>query len=194
MELVQGVTLRNELGRSGPLPLPRLVRLGLQLCAALDVAHAAGIVHRDIKPENVLLEQDPVAGEQVKLTDFGIAKEPRGQHTSWATTEGVALGTPLFMAPEQSRGEVTLDLRVDIYALGVLFYFASTGQVPFDGSNFTEVAERAANTTPPSVRALRPELPEEFAALVAIAMAREPACRFQSCSAVARALSSLDTG
>ncbi len=126
MPFVEGETLRDRLARTGELPVPEAVRLLAEIADALAVAHKAGVVHRDIKPENILL-----SGRHAMVMDFGIAKavtEASGRDK--LTTAGVALGTPAYMAPEQAAADPTLDLRVDIYALGVMGYEIADGPDP----------------------------------------------------------------
>lgn len=124
-ELVRGTSLREEINR-GPLPVPLVRDTAAALADALGEAHRRGIVHRDLKPENVLRREDG----QVKILDFGIARVPAGVDSlTRLTEEGIRLGTPGYMAPEQLRGE-TADHRADIYALGVLIHEMATGTLP----------------------------------------------------------------
>ena len=138
MEKLEGVTLRQEVQSRGPLPVAEAIALVLQVLAGLTAAHAAGIIHRDIKPENLFL-CDPVSGGErvLKILDFGIAKltATAGQRRGPAplalpTTDGLALGTPRFIAPEQALGQA-VDSRADIYAVGAVLYWLLTGRDPF---------------------------------------------------------------
>jgi hypothetical protein len=154
-----------------------------QAASALAAAHAKGIVHRDIKPENLFLlrrkEQD-----FVKVVDFGISKSLRAsseeEEQPRLTQTGMVLGTPLYMSPEQARGDDELDHRVDIYALGVIMYEASTGRVPFAGNNYLSVISQVLNEEPKPLRVVRPELSEEFEAIVLRAMAKSRTDRYAS--------------
>ena len=142
MEYVQGTDLKEVLRPGKPLPADFVLKVTDQVAAALDYAHARGVVHRDIKPANILI----TANETVKLTDFGIASGP----VESAPAE--RLGTPHYVAPEQLRGE-TVDGRADVFALGVVVYEMLTGKRPFDHADLKEVVRRLANepfTHPPS--------------------------------------------
>ena len=183
MEFLEGESLAECLARETKLPEQRLLRIASQAASALAAAHAKGIVHRDVKPENLFLlkrkEQD-----FVKVVDFGISKSLRAsseeEEQPRLTQTGMVLGTPLYMSPEQARGDDELDQRVDIYALGVILYEASTGRVPFIGNNYLSVISQVLNETPKPPRELRPELSEEFESIVLRAMAKNPSERYAS--------------
>ena len=183
MEFLEGESLAECLARETKLPEQRLLRIASQTSSALAAAHAKGIVHRDVKPENLFLlkrkEQD-----FVKVVDFGISKSLRAsseeEDQPRLTQTGMVLGTPLYMSPEQARGDDELDQRVDIYALGVILYEASTGRVPFIGNNYLSVISQVLNETPKPPRDLRPELSEEFESIVLRAMAKNPNERYAS--------------
>src|SRR5262249_41900683 len=159
------------------------LRIISQSASALAAAHEEGIVHRDIKPENLFLlkrkEED-----FVKVVDFGISKSLRAsgeeEEQPRLTQTGMVLGTPLYMSPEQARGDDELDARVDIYALGVIMYEASTGRVPFVGNNYLSVISQVLNEEPKPPRELRPELSEEFEAIVLRTMAKDRKERYSS--------------
>ncbi|MBA3821992.1 MAG: serine/threonine protein kinase [Deltaproteobacteria bacterium] len=183
MEFLEGESLAECLTREVRLPEQRLLRMVQQTSSALAAAHAKGIVHRDIKPENLFLlrrkDQD-----FVKVVDFGISKSLRASSEEDAqprlTQTGMVLGTPLYMSPEQARGDDELDARVDIYALGVIMYEASTGRVPFAGNNYLSVISQVLNETPKSPRELRPDLSDEFEAIVMKAMEKDKHHRYAS--------------
>ncbi len=141
MQLVQGESLEQRLKRVGKLPAMEVARLGMQAAAGLAAAHAGGLIHRDIKPGNILLE-DPV--DRVKLTDFGLA---RAAEDVKLTRTGFVAGTPLYMAPEQARGD-EVDHRADLFSLGSVLYEAATGTAPFDGKTPLAVLRRVADETP----------------------------------------------
>ncbi|MCE9672443.1 serine/threonine protein kinase [Myxococcus stipitatus] len=150
MEWLEGRDLAAELAARGPLAASEALQLLEQVGAALRAAHAAGVVHRDLKAQNVMrLERDDAA-LVVKLVDFGIAKglTPDAPGASSLTHTGVALGTPMSMAPEQIRGEVP-DARTDLYALGVLLFQLVTGQPPFPGATRHEVEEQHLHAPAP---------------------------------------------
>jgi serine/threonine protein kinase len=202
MELLRGQSLEAELEHSGVLPVSCLLTLAQRLCDGLDAAHQQRVIHRDVKPENVFLVSDAPepassphalarAWTSVKLMDFGIAKELH-QGALGLTSDGITLGTPAFMAPEQIRGDQDLDQRVDVYGLGALLYRAATGRPAFEGRSFADIAIQVCERVPVAARELRPELSVELSALISIAMAKEPSQRFQSSRAMARALSSIE--
>ncbi|HLL24249.1 MAG TPA: serine/threonine-protein kinase, partial [Kofleriaceae bacterium] len=183
MEFLDGESLAECLARETRLPEQRILRISQQAAGALGAAHAKGIVHRDIKPENLFLlrrkEQD-----FVKVVDFGISKSLRAtdeqEEPQRLTQTGMVLGTPLYMSPEQARGDDELDHRVDLYALGVIMYEAATGRVPFSGNNYLSVISQVLNESPQPPRELRPELTDEFEAIVLKAMAKDRKDRYAS--------------
>jgi serine/threonine protein kinase len=183
MEYLEGESLAECLARETRLSEQRILRIISQAASALAAAHAKGIVHRDIKPENLFLlrrkDQD-----FVKVVDFGISKSLRAsdeaEEQPRLTQTGMVLGTPLYMSPEQARGDDELDARVDIYALGVIMYEAATGRVPFIGNNYLSVISQVLNEEPRRVREARPEMSEEFEAIVMRAMDKERDARYAS--------------
>ena len=183
MEFLEGESLAECLARDTRLPEQRILKIIYQTASALAAAHAKGIVHRDIKPENLFLlrrkDQD-----FVKVVDFGISKSLRASSEEdeqpRLTQTGMVLGTPLYMSPEQARGDDELDARVDIYALGVIMYETATGRVPFMGNNYLSVIAQVLNETPRPLRDERPEFSEEFEAIVMRAMAKDRSERYES--------------
>jgi serine/threonine protein kinase len=194
MEFLEGESLAERLARESKMSEQAILRIASQAASALGAAHAKGIVHRDIKPENVFLikrkDQD-----FVKIVDFGISKNLRAsdeqEDQPRLTQTGMVLGTPLYMSPEQARGDEDLDHRVDIYALGVIMYEAATGRVPFSGTNYLSVISQVLNDEPKPVRELRPELSDELEAIVARAMAKKRDDRYPSASAMLEDLNAL---
>ena len=152
MEFLEGESLAECLHREGPLPETRILQIAQQVASALSAAHAKGIVHRDVKPENVfLLRRKDV--DYVKVVDFGISKSLRnsdlGEEDSPRLTQtGMVLGTPLYMSPEQARGDDELDQRIDVYALGVIMYELATGRVPYSGTNYLSIISQVLNDEP----------------------------------------------
>jgi serine/threonine-protein kinase len=187
MEFLEGESLAECLARETRLPEQRLLRIAQQAASALAAAHKEGIVHRDIKPENLFLlrrkEQD-----FVKVVDFGISKSLRAsgdeEEPPRLTQTGMVLGTPLYMSPEQARGDDELDHRVDIYALGVIMYEAATGRVPFIGNNYLSVISQVLNEEATPLRELCPDLSEEFEAIVLRAMSKDKRERYESAQAM----------
>ncbi|MDH4281969.1 MAG: serine/threonine protein kinase, partial [Myxococcales bacterium] len=152
MECLQGVDLIDAIDVAERMPEERAVRIALQVCRALGAAHDAGIVHRDLKPENVFLVRRDDAEDFVKVLDFGIAKVANGPKR--LTRAGEVLGTPHYMSPEQCQGD-DVDLRTDIYALGVLLYEMVTGHVPHDADTMMGILTKQMyeDPIPPKVRA-----------------------------------------
>jgi tetratricopeptide (TPR) repeat protein len=183
MEHVPGASLSSVLaeGRMSP---QRAIALGVELCRALGAAHARGVVHRDLKPDNVLVGDDG----RVVVTDFGIARavDP-GSRT---LTHGLPVGTPAYMAPEQVEALPDIDVRADLYALGVVLFEALTGRLPFVGPALEQAALRLAHA-PPDPRSLRPELDARLSAVVLRLLERDRGRRFATAAEVEAALAAL---
>ena len=187
MRLVQGIDLGDVI-RGGPIDPRRAVAILGQVAGALDAAHRDGLVHRDVKPSNVLLVGDPgdATGEDfVYLIDFGIATGSMIGGARLTTGQG-AIGTAAYMAPERFDGGREDDPRVDVYALGCVFYEMLTGQVPFDGTSYATIINAHLNTPPPAPSRLAP-LPPGLDAVVARALAKDPAQRFARAGELAEA-------
>jgi eukaryotic-like serine/threonine-protein kinase len=187
MELVDGPSVA-QLVAGGPLPIERAVRIAEQVLAALEAAHASGVVHRDVKPANVLITPSGDA----KLADFGIAKR-FDDLTESVTRTGFVVGTPRYLAPEQALGR-PLTPASDVYAVGVLLYEMLAGVPPYDGATATEAALAHQVAPVPDVTERRPDVPPAIAAAVARALAKDPADRFQTARAMASALRRSPTG
>jgi serine/threonine protein kinase len=185
MELLRGESLVDVL-KEGRVETPRAIWIVGELLDVLRAVHAKGIVHRDLKPPNVFLHQDEAGGEVVKVVDFGIAKV----HARHLTMTGQIVGTPRFMAPEQARGD-DVDHRIDLYGAGLLLYCALTGLPPYATVPAQKVIERISQG-PPSLRTLRPDLPEALLDVVDRALEANPAHRFQSAEAMALAIRAVD--
>jgi serine/threonine protein kinase len=182
MQYVAGESLQERLDKvSGPLPLMDVLRIGVQTAAGLAAAHAQGLIHRDIKPANILLE---AGTDKVKLTDFGLA---RAAEDARLTRTGFIAGTPLYMAPEQAKGE-ELDHRTDLFSLGSVLYTLATGKPPFDASTPFLVLRRVTEEVPKPVRELNRDVPEGLAEVIDRLHAKSPTDRYQSASEVAEAL------
>ncbi|MEY4515366.1 MAG: hypothetical protein RLZZ450_7488 [Pseudomonadota bacterium] len=173
-ELLTGPTLRAFVDEVGQVPAEVAACIGVELAAALAAAHAQGIVHRDVKPENVLLHEN----RTVKLTDFGIA-DMLDPTMSAMTATGQLLGSPAHMAPEQvESGDA--DLRSDVFALGTILYWLTTGSLPFSGKNPHQVLKRVVDCTPADPLTLRPSMGRPLRALICRCLAKSPDARFQS--------------
>ena len=180
MEYVEGCTLADELESNGALPPARVVELGVQVCAGLEHAHAAGLVHRDIKPGNLLLG----AGDTVKIADFGIA---RAAETTRLTQMGSILGTAAYLSPEQALGE-EVTAAADIYSLGCVLYECLTGRTPYVFDTLAELAVKHREEPITPVRELSPEIPEEIEAVVMRSLARNPEYRPPSAAVLGQEL------
>ena len=181
MEYLRGADLAGVLERDGRLDLVRTLRVAHQICSSLAEAHAMGIVHRDLKPENIFITRTTSGDELVKVLDFGLAKilSPMERPDArFETQDGMLLGTPYFMAPEQVRSE-GVDQRTDLYALGALMFRMFTGQHPYRGRSPMEVLEGHLSGTLPTLSETAPgvEVPPPLEALVRRLMARDRADR-----------------
>ena len=183
MDEVEGESLRQRLTRERRLDPATVSRILDDMAAALDAAGRAGVVHRDVKPENVLLDQ---ASGRAMLADFGIARAMAAESGTSSTGQGVAVGTPAYMSPEQAAGE-EIDGRSDVYALGVVAYEMLAGAPPFVGPNRVVVSKHIAERPVPIER-IRPETPRPLAAAIMRALEKQPADRWQTGEEFRRAL------
>ncbi|OPZ22792.1 MAG: Serine/threonine-protein kinase PrkC [candidate division BRC1 bacterium ADurb.BinA364] len=172
MEYIQGRSLHDLLKERGRLGGRACVDYLIQTARGLRAAAQRGIVHRDIKPANIMLDETGV----IKIVDFGIAKAIRDD--TFKTMTGIAMGTPRYMSPEQSRGG-NVDQRSDIYSLGATFFHLVAGQPPFDGESAIQIAMRHLDTPPPSIKNLNPNVPERFANILYTMLEKDPAQRVQ---------------
>ena len=178
MAFYEGPTLKQRL-EHGPMAVEEALEIATQVADGLAKAHAQGVVHRDIKPGNVIVTEDGV-----RILDFGLATFVDALKL---TTENASFGTPAYMSPEQVRG-LPADARSDVWAVGVLLYEMLAGHVPFQGSHAEAIAHAVRNETPRSLRAGRPDVPEEIEQLVFRALHKEPSVRYPSGRELARAL------
>ncbi len=179
MEYIPGQTLQQRLDESGPSDVRDVLRIGAQIARGLAAAHDQGLIHRDIKPGNILLESS--IEQNVKITDFGLA---RAADDASLSQSGVIAGTPLFMAPEQAKGEPP-DPRADLFSLGSVLYTMASGRPPFRANTPLAVLKRVAEDTPRPIRQIIPEVPQWLCDLIARLHAKDPADRFQSAAEVA---------
>jgi len=193
MELLEGENLADRLAR-GPVPLPDVITIGLQVASALDAAHQKGILHRDIKPGNIFI----LPSGQIKVLDFGLAKStlsPDVQETlslssSPMTSPGAIVGTILYVAPEQALGE-RVDGRTDIFTLGVVMYQLCTGRLPFTGKTLAAHFDALLHVPPVPVQAHNPKVSPKLAAIVTRALERRPENRQQTAAELERELREL---
>jgi serine/threonine-protein kinase len=181
MEYVPGVSLEQRLADGPPLELEDILLIGAETAAGLAAAHDQGLIHRDVKPANILLEKGT---DQVKLSDFGLA---RAADDASLTQSGVIAGTPLYMAPEQARGE-PLDHRADLFSLGSVLYVMCTGRPPFRARTTAAVLLRVIQDTPHSIGDLNSDVPAWLVEIIETLHAKDPAARLQSASKVAAIL------
>lgn len=189
MELLKGYDLAEILKSGKSLSLERTASIGVQTARALGAAHERGIIHRDLKPENIYLCQRK-SGEIVKIVDFGIAMIKEHGSLSRLTTDGILLGTPYYMSPEQARGVKELDHRVDIYALGAVLFECLTGSVLFSGETYLEVISKHQIEPPqrPSERKKELVLPESVENLIMKMLEKDPSKRPSSMEEVEKIL------
>ncbi|WP_330908747.1 serine/threonine-protein kinase [Ramlibacter sp.] len=179
MELLEGTELRDRMA-AGMLPMHEGVDIAAQVAAALGAAHARGVVHRDVKPGNIMLLPDGHA----KIMDFGIA---RMQKSNVRTQSGTMMGSPKYMSPEQVGGHA-VDHRTDIFSLGSMLYELVTGVPPFSGNNLGQLLNTILHGTPPPPSQFRAGVPPALEAVIARAMQKNPAARYQDAAEMARDL------
>ncbi|MCC7527027.1 MAG: protein kinase [Candidatus Melainabacteria bacterium] len=179
MDFVEGKPLSDVL-QTTPLSMEAVINIVIQLTEGLQHAHDRGVLHRDLKPSNIMVTDYDCAFPEVKIVDFGIAKVLESEKTRMTQT-GELIGTPQYMSPEQCRGG-TLDARSDIYALGCVLFEAITGKALFAGHSMVSVIVDQMNTAPRTLHEARPDMtfPGQLEDLVAKALAKDPADRYQS--------------
>lgn len=182
MPLARGGSLRSLLSQQRPLPIDESVRIALQVASALDYAHGRGVVHRDIKPENILIEDG-----EVLLTDFGLARTGQPSTDVGKTDPGLAVGTPVYMSPEQAAG-LPSDARADIYALACVLYEMIDGEPPFSGRTAQAVLARHRTEPPRNIAEGRTDVSPHLRAVLERGLAKLPADRFATAGAFADAL------
>jgi len=193
MELLRGEDLRGRINRLGRLPKEEVVHIAAQTLRGLHRAHEAGIVHRDLKPDNIFLvdrDDDPLFA---KIVDFGISKVTRRPGDPAAppgtlTRQGVVLGTPYYMSPEQAQAFADLDLRTDLWSLGAIVFECLGGKPPFAGDAYEQIIIAICTTDAPDIRNVDPSVPPALAHFVARALSRDRAARFQTAKEMLDAL------
>ncbi len=194
MERLYGEDLGTRLHRCSRLSAEEAATLAIQVLHGLSDAHAAKLVHRDLKPDNIFLaEGEP----RVKLLDFGISKLQADASATQAlalTGSGTAMGTPLYMSPEQARGQADVDARSDLYALGAIVFECLSGRPPHVGESDAEILLSICTRNAPSIRGLNPSVPEAFDAFLARALQRDREQRWSSADHMRTALEALLEG
>jgi serine/threonine protein kinase/Tol biopolymer transport system component len=190
MELLEGQSL-NEKINGHPLPVDRILDIGIQITDGLDVAHSKGIVHRDLKPANIFI----TTRGQAKILDFGLAKLTYDRHSSVETAagdavapthltkQGTTVGTIAYMSPEQARGE-ELDQRSDLFSLGAIFYEMATGRIPFEGNTSAVVFQGILDRNPRPAIESNPAVPFKLDEIISKAMEKDVELRYQSASEI----------
>ncbi len=187
MECVEGSDLAKLIKQHGPSPVAQACDWVRQAAVGLQHAHERGLVHRDIKPHNLLLTKQGV----VKVLDMGLARVAAGEDGEISTTmtqEGMVMGTPDYMAPEQAEQSHTVDIRADLYSLGCTLYHLLAGRVPFPGGTLIQKLKNHQSNQPAPLEALRPETPQAVCEVVYKLMAKRPEDRYQTPAEAAAAL------
>ncbi len=191
MEFLEGLDLSQVIDTSGALPVEDVALYVIQACEALAEAHANGIIHRDLKPANLFLAQQAGGSRKIKVLDFGISK------TLSATDPGLLgsltrtssmMGSPLYMSPEQMKSSRDVDLRTDIWALGVIIYEALTANTPFTGGSIPEISAKILLSDPRPLGEFKPDVPQALVDVTTRALHKQPDMRFQNVGELAVAL------
>jgi len=184
MEYVRGEDLKSSIRRFGQLPISKSISIAKQICEGLAEAHKIGVVHRDLKPSNIMVDKEGNA----KVMDFGIA---RSLKTKGITGEGVSVGTPEYMSPEQVVGKEA-DQRADIYSLGIILYEMMTGRVPFEGETPFSIAAKQKSEQPENPKKLNPRIPEDLSRLILKCLEKDREKRYQGAGEVLSELTRIE--
>jgi eukaryotic-like serine/threonine-protein kinase len=186
MELLDGTDLARVLATQGPVPVSRAASYVLEACVGVAEAHAYGIVHRDLKPANLFIAHGPDGSQVIKVLDFGIAKSPEGTNDDFSLTRtDSVLGSPGYMSPEQLRSSRDVDLRTDIWSLGVILFELVSGRRPFIAQTITELAIKVTMDKRPPFQVA---MPPGFDQVIDRCLAKDPTHRFADLGSLAQAL------
>jgi serine/threonine-protein kinase len=191
MEFLEGSDLEQVIDAAGPLPMEDAALYVIQACEALAEAHAHGIIHRDLKPANLFLAQQAGGSRKIKVLDFGISKALTATDPALLgslTRASTMMGSPLYMSPEQMKSARDVDLRTDIWALGVILYESLTAQTPFTGTSIPELSAKILLEDPRPLALFKPDLPQGLIDVVARALRKQPELRFPNVGELAMAL------
>jgi eukaryotic-like serine/threonine-protein kinase len=194
MEHLEGSDLDQLLLSGGPMSVADAVDHVLEALEAVAHAHALGIVHRDLKPANMFLTSRPDGSQRIKVLDFGISKMNGANATTavgMVTSPNALLGSPAYMSPEQARSSTKVDLRTDLWSIGVILYELVTGRHPFEGDTATRMLASIARDPPISLRSLRPSVPAALEKAILRCLERDLDARFQNAAELALAISPL---
>jgi len=187
MEYLDGEDLSQVLTDRGALPAEETVGFVLEACEAIAEAHSLGIVHRDLKPANLFLARRPSGRPIVKVLDFGISKAPGGKDAGTTSTTAL-MGSPVYMSPEQMVAPEKVDVRTDVWCLGVVLYEMLTAKLPFEGETMPELVFKVVQNPHVPLGPLRPDLPEGLVAVVDRCLEKDQAERFSNVASLAKAL------
>src|SRR5688572_14403605 len=189
MELLTGFPLEVALRRQNPtMSFYELVLVMVDVAEALSAAHKSGIVHRDLKPTNIFLHTVKGGSATPKLLDFGVSKFLEDDQNHALTMAGTVLGSPLYMSPEQARGDAGLDGRTDVFAFGAILFEALCGYRAYDAKNFNALIVKIATTKPKSIDACAPHVPESLKKVVRACLEVDPKRRIASFDDIAQML------
>jgi tRNA A-37 threonylcarbamoyl transferase component Bud32 len=189
MEYLAGQSLEDLIGRYGPMPEDRVIYLLRQVCGALREAHRHELIHRDIKPSNIIVLPGTTPHDIAKLVDFGLVHSTNwaGDPESKLTRDGLIVGTPEYMSPEQAQG-LALDVRSDLFSLGSVAYYLLTAKEPFHRETAMKTLLAVVSDEPPPIRDANPFVPEDLAAVIAKCLVKDPGKRWQSAQELELAL------